>query len=139
MRVTIICARCGATVNRRSSPSQPAPRYCSQQCWLKVHNSPERNAIVARTTVAQRAARQRDTGEGKTYRKWFGRHEHRQIMERIVGRRLTADEIVHHKDGNKRNNDPANLELTNRADHARHHFAEWRARAAKGGDAQPVP
>ena len=29
--------------------------------------------------------------------------------------------IVHHKDGNKRNNDPANLEVMTRSEHAKHH------------------
>ena len=37
--------------------------------------------------------------------------EHRLVMEKILGRYLTVDEIVHHKDKNKKNNDPSNLEL----------------------------
>lgn len=37
--------------------------------------------------------------------------EHRHIMEGIIGRTLSPIEIVHHKDGNPQNNDPANLEL----------------------------
>ena len=46
---------------------------------------------------------------------------HRHIMEGILGRHLTFDEVVHHKDGNKLNNDPANLEVMSRADHMRLH------------------
>lgn len=39
------------------------------------------------------------------------RLEHRLVMEAILGRPLWGDENVHHKDGNRLNNDPDNLEL----------------------------
>lgn len=38
---------------------------------------------------------------------------HRRVMSRVLGRELTPDENVHHKDGDRANNDPANLELWN--------------------------
>ncbi len=44
----------------------------------------------------------------------FGRgyvYEHRLVVEKQIGRHLMPSEIVHHKDGNKRNNHPDNLEL----------------------------
>jgi hypothetical protein len=37
--------------------------------------------------------------------------EHRLIMATIVGRLLLRTEVVHHRDHNPLNNDPANLEL----------------------------
>lgn len=37
--------------------------------------------------------------------------EHRVVMESIVGRFLTKEEVVHHIDGNKLNNCPSNLKL----------------------------
>lgn len=37
--------------------------------------------------------------------------EHRHVMETTLGRALLAGENVHHKDGNKENNSPENLEL----------------------------
>src|SRR5438132_64820 len=43
--------------------------------------------------------------------------EHRLAMERVFGRRLRSDEIVHHVDGDPTNNDPDNLLVTNRSDH----------------------
>lgn len=51
-------------------------------------------------------------------------YEHRMVMEEKLGRPLTSEEIVHHIDGNKQNNDPENLELTNRSEHMRIHHEE---------------
>lgn len=48
----------------------------------------------------------------------------RYVMEQILGRKLTKDEIVHHIDGNKLNNDPSNLQIMSRAEHARLHMKE---------------
>jgi transposase-like protein len=39
--------------------------------------------------------------------------EHRLVMARTLGRPLTRRETVHHKDGDRTNNDPANLQLRN--------------------------
>jgi len=48
--------------------------------------------------------------------------EHRLIMQGILCRKLKDDEIVHHKDGNKRNNSPYNLEVMTRSEHSRMHY-----------------
>ena len=40
--------------------------------------------------------------------------EHRLVMAQVLGRPLTGDESVHHKDGNRLNNEPSNLELWSR-------------------------
>lgn len=47
--------------------------------------------------------------------------QHRLVMERVLGRYLTESEVVHHKDGDKANNHPSNLELFSKnSDHLRH-------------------
>jgi hypothetical protein len=37
--------------------------------------------------------------------------EHRLVTEEAIGRQLTHQEVIHHKDFNKRNNSPSNLVL----------------------------
>lgn len=82
------------------------------------------------STRAKLSSIKRGTGEGKTYTKSFGVHTHRMVAERILGRKLKKGEVVHHIDGNKRNNDPKNLMVfANQAEHARWH------KEHKGGDA----
>jgi hypothetical protein len=52
------------------------------------------------------------------------RSQHVIIMEGIIQRRLLPGEVVHHKDGNRSNNDPSNLQLMTRAEHASYHRRE---------------
>lgn len=47
--------------------------------------------------------------------------EHRLVMEQKLGRYLEPHEVVHHKDGDKLNNDPENLELTTLSEHTGEH------------------
>lgn len=44
-------------------------------------------------------------------------YEHRFIAEDMIGRPLTDDEVVHHIDGDRKNNDPSNLQVMKRAEH----------------------
>lgn len=67
-------------------------------------------------------------GKGKSgwYIKVNGVHEHRIAAKQLLGRDLLPGEIVHHKDGNKQNNDINNLEVfTNQSEHCRSHAIEY--------------
>lgn len=49
---------------------------------------------------------------------------HRVVMENHLGRLLSANEVVHHKDHNKKNNSIENLEVMNAQEHSKFHGAE---------------
>lgn len=59
-------------------------------------------------------------------------YEHHVVMMQIIGRPLKADEIIHHRDGNRTNNQSDNLELLTRSDHARLHGNALEARDMLG-------
>ena len=48
--------------------------------------------------------------------------EHRHVMQLHLGRKLKRDEIVHHKDGNKKNNSVDNLQVMSQSQHIKVHF-----------------
>lgn len=50
-----------------------------------------------------------------TKKNYSSRLEHRQVMEDFWGRRLLPTELIHHKNGNKRDNRIENLEICNNA------------------------
>ena len=84
-----------------------------------------------RDHIERRAETLRGRGSGKGYTKVNGVHKHRVVMETILGRPLKPGEVVHHKDGNKRNNEPENLEAMSRADHIREHLRRGGGRLAQ--------
>lgn len=51
-------------------------------------------------------------------------YEHRYVMEQHLGRKLSRNEIVHHKDRNRSNNDISNLELMSISEHGKRHAIE---------------
>lgn len=61
-----------------------------------------------------------------TYRKKFGRHEHRAVAEQMIGRALLPGEHVHHIDGNKHNNSQENLQIMTASEHLKLHAQERR-------------
>ena len=67
-------------------------------------------------------------GHPKAYAHGHYIQEHDLVMERSLGRYLYDYEVVHHKDGNRQNNNIENLELMTRGEHSAYHkvLNDWR-------------
>lgn len=64
-------------------------------------------------------------------------YEHRVVGERKIGRRLKGDELIHHKDENKQNNHPDNLEVV--ASRAEHMFLHRTKDVGRRDPGEPNP
>jgi hypothetical protein len=98
-------------------------RFCTRSCHLRMKNvkGAEHSIKGGKAAGAVNIAKLRGTGD-RTYVKENQRHQHRVIAERLIGRALLPEEVVHHEDHDKKNNHPDNLLIfPNQAEHARHH------------------
>ena len=129
MNMKVICEECGIEVNMPESQYKRAKHhYCSRQCHMKAMNR-ELNPTRMTDEVKEKIRNKHlNSGKGVTYEKIHGRHTHRIVAEKMIGRPLRTGEIVHHIDGNKRNNEPSNLMVMTQSEHCRLHFSK------KGGD-----
>lgn len=157
MRIAISCDWCGKEILRY--PSQMHEHnFCCRAC-LAAYSSKSRNpdaydnlkdltgvsehmkTLNARLNPTRMNFEVREklryahfgTGEGKAYPKLYSQPEHRVIAAKMLGRPLRTGEVVHHIDGNKRNNTPENLMVfSSQAEHAAWHMQHDRKR----GDAK---
>lgn len=90
---------------------------------MNIELNPERMTFETRTKMREAKL----DPNANSYPKYYGKHEHRMVAARKIGRPLKKGEVVHHIDGNRRNNHPDNLEvLPSQAEHARLHAVERR-------------
>jgi hypothetical protein len=114
------CEWCGVVFT--PARKRAKQRFCSRLCQRRWRCRPESNAYVAESSRFKRAKALRGKGAGTGYVKFLGRHLHRVMAEKLLGRPLLPKEVVHHIDGDTRNNTWINLEvLPSQSEHARLH------------------
>ena len=91
----IKCPTCGIEFK----PENSRRKYCSRPCAAESHAGPA--SVKGMRERYKRVA----TIDG------VRQLEHRVVMERVLGRSLLPGENVHHKNGNRFDNTPENLEL----------------------------
>lgn len=96
------CLVCHKTIDGKSQNKG----FCSQACYFEFQKAGRVPRIDG--GYVQFWTPEHPSAQGRRS-KYVA--EHRLVMERMLGRYLTEDESVHHRDGNRGNNDPANLEL----------------------------
>ena len=116
-KVKVKCENCGKELYRYKYQI-PKHVFCSIEC-SKTYTS-ERMSEMNRKLNPERMTEEvknkiRAThilsSDRKTYPKINHRHAHRVMAEKKLGRKLKPGEIVHHKDGDKQNYSPENLEI----------------------------
>ena len=160
-RAIVACDWCGKEIERCPSVIKKH-NFCCRQCLadfsnktknpegydrLKDYTGQSKNMtainqklnpsrMTATTRSKLRQARLQTEHNGRTYAKYYGRLQHRLVAEKMIGRKLEKDEVVHHIDGDKRNNAPENLMLMDAVEHACFHLRLHRFwfKGGAGGD-----
>lgn len=108
----VACPTCGVSLKATRTGNSARRKYCSMTCRRKA----EAKGTRPRSPTIDGHGYVR-TGVTHDDPLWImaDRHgyvpEHRLVMARHLGRPLTSNESVHHKDGNRQNNDIDNLQL----------------------------
>jgi len=117
--VPLICPMCNQTFNVSPFRVRQGAKYCSHQCQ---HVS--MRGRVGSWNSGFGPSQGWIDADGYRMIRVNGRNvlEHRHVMEQHLGRSLRPDEVVHHVDGDRRNNAVSNLRVMDWGDHTALHW-----------------
>lgn len=118
-RLTLVCDECGEKFERVECHVRGKHNFCSKECYNKWMQSKAPDGEQSPRWKGGVSMQNDYIFLREDKRKY--RAEHRIIVENYLGRKLESNEIVHHLDGNKLNNEISNLMIVTRAEHARIH------------------
>jgi hypothetical protein len=106
------CRHCGTAF---AAPKHSKGFYCSNRCSAqarpKKHRHDSHGYIVVDVLMDRDHPFAETMGRKRNGRNGYQVLEHRLVMAEAIGRPLTADETVHHINGDTRDNRLVNLEL----------------------------
>lgn len=117
-RIQCNCDNCGKELNLIPALMKKKHHFCDKKCKGE-YTTKTKTGVLRNDGICEHSGYTFIYQSKKHYR-----GQHRLVMEQYLGRPLRSDEIVHHKDGNKRNNDISNLEIVTRAEHINIHRTE---------------
>jgi len=115
------CKTCKKFFKKRTNNKRDKNKFCSSRCALAKVRTREHQIKAGKAGALVNIIKYRGTGT-KTYVKENGRHQHRVVMEKHLGRKLLFTDIVHHINENKKDNRLENLQLMTRSEHIKHHI-----------------
>ena len=110
----------------RKAPQTRKCAFCDNEFIVDSRHKNKKFCGVECACAYKRALKRTPTMGANGYKYvWFsdgsGEKEHRYLMEQHLGRKLTADEVVHHIDGDRTNNNLSNLVVMQRGEHSALH------------------
>lgn len=127
-----MCGFCKININRKNFQNSKN-MFCNTDCkaeWQKENLKGTNNTFFGKKHT-EKTKEQISKSKNPKYpgfragreylRTRDGRYVHRVIMEEYLGRCLLTEEHIHHRNGDKMNNNIKNLELVNNSIHRKEH------------------